>query len=426
MGAGMSETAIDYAAFLESKAIRFTGEGVSASEMNSSLFPFQAHIVEWALRKGRACIFADCGLGKTIMSLEWAKHVPGRVLIIAPLAVTRQTTEEAVRFGYDPASFDITNYERIHQFDLDDYAGIVLDESSILKSYGGAFCRQIIESTADHRFKLALTATPAPNDHMELGTHAEFVGAMSRPEMLAMYFVNDGSTSQAWRLKGHARSEFWRWVSSWAVMLRRPSDIGFHQPGYELPRMTVDRHFVSSDYSRDGILIPGAVMADLRERRTMRRDSISERVARAVQIVESEPDEQWIVWCDLNAESEAVSRAISGAVEIRGSQSPEEKANRMMDFTHGKSMNLVTKPRIAGHGMNWQQCARMVFLGMSDSYEAFYQAVRRCWRFGQNRDVVVHVVVSEPERMVVDNVLRKERQHAAMQEGMIKEVHCVV
>lgn len=411
-----------YQEFLSRKQIRFAGEGVEPGDLGDALFSFQRHVVEWALRKGRACIFADCGLGKTLMSLEWAQHVPGRTLIIAPLAVTVQTEEEARRFGYDLNRVDITNYERIHQFDLDAYSGIVLDESSILKSYDGKFCARILAATASHRFKLALTATPAPNDHVEIGTHAEYVGAMSRPEMLALYFINDGTTSRSWRLKGHARRDFWRWVSSWAIMLRHPSDIGFEQDGYDLPPLNVETHWVESGHSREGVLIPGAVVADLNERRAMRRNSIQERVGRVAEIVGAGKGEQWIVWCDLNAESEAATKAIPGAVEIRGADSPDKKAEGMLAFARGEIRVLVTKPSIAGHGMNWQQCSRMAFLGLSDSYEAFYQAVRRCWRFGQTQPVEVHVVASEPERMVVENVLRKEAQHMEMQEGMIREV----
>lgn len=416
---------VEYDQFLQTKLVRFQAEGIEPRSTGKHLYPFQSDIVRWALSKGRACIFADCGLGKTLMQLEWASQLPGESLILAPLAVSNQTVREAERFGYrakvvsrpddlESGVISVTNYEKLERFDPESFVGIVLDESSILKSYTGAYRNQIISRFAAHPFKLACTATPAPNDFMELGNHAEFVGAMTRMEMLAMFFVHDGGSTQNWRLKGHAREEFWRWVSSWAVLLTKPSQLGYDDDGFILPGLHFATETVESRYSTGALFHTGKLT--LEERRAARRESMKRRCWKAAEIA-NQPG-QWLVWCDLNAESALLTDLIDDAVEVKGSDSDTHKATSMLDFAEGKIRVLVTKPRIAGFGMNWQSCHQMIFVGLSDSYEALYQATRRCWRFGQQEDVTAIIVTSEAEGAVLDNVMRKESDHREMQERL--------
>jgi hypothetical protein len=420
-----------YSDFIESKHRRFQSNGIALDELSPALYGFQSHIVRWALGIGRSCIFADCGLGKTIMQLEWAHrvcdHTAGRVLVLSPLAVAAQTEREAARFGYkdvarseagsdDGTRIVLTNYERLHHFDPDDFVGVVLDESSILKSYTGHFRNEIINGFAGHRFKLACTATPAPNDVMELGNHAEFVGAMTRTEMLSMFFVHDGGETQKWRLKGHARDEFWKWVMSWASVVSRPSDLGFSDDGFDLPELHYHTHTVEAGVAQEGMLFDVG-SPTLTERRHARRSSLDSRCQVAADLA-SDTDEQWILWCDLNDESARLAELIPEAVEVRGSDTNEHKRNAMLGFSDGDIRVLVTKPKIAGFGMNWQNCARMAFVGLSDSYEALYQSTRRCWRFGQPREVEAHIITSTAEGAVLKNVTRKESDHREMQRRM--------
>jgi superfamily II DNA or RNA helicase len=397
-------------------------------DLPSMAYPFQRFAVEWAMRKGRAALFADCGLGKTMMQLAWADQIDGQVLLLTPLAVAEQTMREARRFGIDArtvASSDdvrdginIANYEKLHRLEGSNFAGVVLDESSILKAMTGKISDQLIRQFREVPYRLACSATPAPNDYMEIGMHAEFLGICTRSEMLATYFVHDGGETQKWRLKGHAVDEFWRWVCSWAIAFRSPADIGFDQDGYELPPLTYRDVVVGSEFSRDGELFATGTLS-LQERRSARKASLDARVDAAAQIA-NQTSEQVIVWCDLNAESTALTAAIDGALEVTGSMTPEDKAQRMMQFTDGEARVLVTKPSIAGFGMNWQQCSRMVFCGLSDSYEAMYQATRRCWRFGQVREVEAWIVSSDAEGAVVDNVRRKERDAQSMIDSMVR------
>ena len=424
-----SKTIINYKEFLASKQAHAPATGIeNVPALNKALFPFQSAIVSWALRRGRAAIFADCGLGKTIMQLEWARHVPGNVLILAPLAVSQQTVEEGARFGIAASyardqgevtgKITITNYERLEKFDPNHFSGVVLDESSILKSYDGKTRTAIIDSFAKTPFKLACTATPAPNDFMELGNHAEFLGVMSRTEMLSMFFVHDGGETQKWRLKGHAETDFWKWICSWAVNVRKPSDLGFDDDGYKLPSLNIEEVKVQVDKPTDGFLF-ALEAATLEERIKARRESIEDRAARAAGLIQSRPKEQWLVWCNLNAEAAAFKKHIKDAVEVSGSDSLELKQERMLGFSHGDVRVLITKPSIAGFGMNWQNCANVIFLGLSDSYEEFYQAVRRCWRFGQARTVNVYVVIASTEGAVVRNIARKEEDSRRMAEEMV-------
>jgi superfamily II DNA or RNA helicase len=402
----------------------------------AGLFPHQADLTRWALRRGRAAIFADTGLGKSRMQLAWADAVHRAtnhdVLILAPLAVTAQTVAEGAEIGVpvnlcrDGAEvgtgITITNYDRLHRFDPSRFGSVVLDESSIIKHHDAKTLRTLLDAFRDTPFKLCATATPAPNDWTELGTHAEFLGICTRTEMLAEYFVHDGGDTQTWRLKGHARDVFWRWVASWGAMVRKPSDLGHDDSRYNLPPLHAHEHLVSAshDEAQDAGMLFLLEANTLSERRDARRASIAERVRACAEMVNADR-QPWIVWCDLNAEGDALRAAIPDAVEIRGSDDPETKERRLLDFAAGRIRVLVSKPSICGFGLNWQHCARMAFVGVTDSWEAYYQAVRRCWRFGQSREVHVHVFASELEGAVVANLKRKEADAGAMAEALSAE-----
>lgn len=414
---------------------RFTSAPVV--NVTDRAFPHQRALIEWALRKGRAALFADTGLGKTVMQLEWARNVAteGRVLVVAPLAVCEQTVAEGAEFGIECAyrrsdegdAITVTNYEMVEQFDPGEFVGVALDESSILKSFTGKTRNTLIASFADTPYRLACTATPAPNDFTELGNHSEFLGVKTRTEMLAEYFVHDGGSTQDWRLKGHAVADFWRWVASWGAVVRTPEDIGFPDDRYKLPPVRMVEHVVPVDHS--SAWGAGALFADqaqtLSDQRRVRRESMSDRVARAARIV-AEVDGPVVVWCELNAESAAVSAAIPGSVEVKGADSPEDKARRLNGFARGEFGVLVTKTKIAGFGMNWQHCADMVFMGASHSYEQTYQAIRRCWRFGQKRRVTVNVIRSEADQGIVANYRRKEAAAARMAQAMSEHAAAVL
>lgn len=417
-----------YAEFLERKLVTAQAAGFTATVDTPHLFDWQARIVEWALRRGKACVFADTGLGKTRMFLSWAdevaRHTGGRVLVLTPLGVVQQTATEGERIGVtatasrDGAVHRITvaNYERLHHFNPADFTAVVLDESSRIKNYDSKTRDQIIEAFHQTPFKLACTATPAPNDHMELGNHAEFVGAMTRPEMLAMFFVHDGSRTSQWRLKGHARREFWRWVSTWAVAIKRPSDLGYSDEGLELPELRVVEHPIAGAHVGESLF---GMASGIQEERQARRESLADRVEQVARLVAAEPTEPWVIWCDLNDESTALTNAIPGALELTGSDDADEKERKLAAFTTGEAQILVTKPSIAGHGLNWQHCARTAFCGVGHSFEQYYQAIRRFWRFGQKRPVDVHVVYSEAELAVIENLRRKEREAEEMTAGMV-------
>lgn len=418
-----------YQEFLESKRLVTPEQGFEANVDTPHLFPWQARIVEWALRRGRACIFADTGLGKTRMLLTWAdqvaNHTNGKVLIVTPLGVIGQTVREGEQIGVRAtASRDgtayrvtVTNYERLHTFDPGDFAAVVLDESSRIKNFDSKTRDQIITAFDGTPYKLACTATPAPNDHMELGNHSEFVGAMTRPEMLAMFFVHDGGRTSQWRLKGHARQEFWHWVSTWAVAIKKPSDLGHSDDGYLLPELRTVEHQLPSSHTGESLF---GVALGLSEQRQAKRESLEARVQRVAELVAAEPGEAWVVWCELNDESTALSRAIPGAVELTGSDTPEEKEAKLEAFTSGETRVLVTKPTIAGFGLNWQHCARTAFSSIGHSFEQYYQAIRRFYRFGQTRPVHVHVVYSEAEIGILENLRRKEREAEEMTSGMVQ------
>ena len=402
-------------------------------KMNPMMFEWQKDITRWALRKGRAALFEDCGNGKTIQQLEFCQAVSEYTgkpsLIVAPLTVGEQTKREADKFGYTATlcrtqkdvqqGINITNYEMLEHFDPDSFGGVVLDESSILKNCMGKVRTQIIEMFRNVPYRLSCTATPSPNDYMELGNQVEFLGIMSRTEMLATYFTHDGSDTSKWRLKGHAEERFWEWVATWAVVLTCPGDLGYPNDGYILPDLVMHEHLVDVSTSMDDGLF-GWVAQTLTERRDARRMSLRERCAKAAEIVSFDPDEQWVIWCDLNDESELLTSLISGAIEVRGSDKPDDKAKSLRGFADGSVRYLVTKPSIAGFGMNWQNCHNMIFVGLSDSYEAMYQAIRRCYRFGQKFPVNVHIVTSAAEGSVKANIERKEAQAEFMKKNMVQ------
>jgi len=400
------------------------------------LFPFQRDITTWALRRGRAALFAGTGLGKSLMELAWADAVhraTGKdILHLAPLAVTAQMVREASKFGIgarqvrqqsdcEPGT-SITNYQKIDHFDLSRFGGVILDESSILKSTDGHYRSRLIEECRSLPFRLAATATPAPNDFMELGNHAEFLGVMSYTDMLATFFVHDGGDTQKWRLKGHAENEFWKWMASWAVMLRRPSDLGYDDGAYLLPPLHQHQHVVGVNYAPSldtGLLFPMEATT-LQERIAARRGTVEERVELAAQITPADGPFVW--WCNLNAESEALTRMIPGAVETRGSDPEDVKERKLIDFSEGRIRVLVTKPSVAGWGMNWQHCNSCGFVGLNDSFEQVYQAIRRFWRFGQTQPVNVHFISAETEGAVVANLKRKEMDAERMAAGMVRHM----
>ncbi|MCV0395454.1 MAG: helicase [Rhizobiaceae bacterium] len=431
----------DYLDFLRAKmkVAEATGFDVEAP-MPPAGKAFQGDLTRWALRKGRAAIFANTGLGKTIMQLSWSdaveRHAGGRVLILTPLAVAQQTIGEAAKFGIDGVSYApaqasvdsrivVTNYDRFDRFNIDDFAAIVLDESSIIKAHDSKTKAALIDVCRKTPYRLCCTATPAPNDWTELGNHSEFLGVMTEKEMLATFFVHDGSVrandggGDGWRLKRHAVGAFWHWVSTWGAMVRSPADLGYDEPGYDLPPLNYHQITVPARYDRpaNGMLFPVAA-STLQERIGVRRETVDDRVAASARIVNAAPDRPWLVWCNLNAESEALSRAIPGSVEVKGSDHPDVKADRLIGFAEGRYRVLVSKPSIAGFGMNFQRCADMVFVGLNDSFEQLYQSVRRCWRFGQEKPVNVYMVASELEGAVVANLRRKELAYEAMSAAM--------
>ncbi len=440
---------MSYADFIYGKLSRVPPTGLAElPALGDYLFPFQSDLVTWALRRGRCAIFADTGLGKTRQELEWARCVAlstgGRVLILAPLAVGAQTVREAdkigvlakqVRYAADldgAPSIVVTNYDRIHHFSeavaAGEFVGVVCDESSVIKNSDSKTFATLTAMFASTPFRLCATATPSPNDYTELGTHAEFLGICTKEEMLAEYFCHDGGETQTWRLKGHARVAFWRWVAGWAALIRKPSDFGYSDEGYDLPPLVITQHTIAADHSQakyQGLLFAEGART-LTERRATRKASLLPRVAACAEVVLSEPDEPWVIWCELNAEADALADALTSAVEIRGSDDAMLKESRLIAFSNGEIRVLISKPKIAGFGLNWQHAARMCFVGVKDSYESTYQAIRRCWRFGQTRSVHVHVFASELEGEVVKNLERKERDAFAMSEALSAETREMV
>lgn len=425
-----------YEEFLKTKEYTIEPSGFTAENLNENLFDYQQAITKWALRIGKAALFEDTGLGKTIQQLSWAdavaKHTGGTVLILAPLAVSKQTAQEASKFGITcnlaegqediKPGINITNYEKIHKFDTDSFSGVVLDESSILKSYAGKTTKDLQERFAYTPYKLCCTATPSPNDYTEIGTTAEFLGVMPRSEMLATFFINDSIKKKGkndrigWRLKRHAEKEFFRWMATWSMMIKSSADLGYNGEKFVLPKLHVKANILKSEPDAESLFVEYA--ETLQERREARKQSLDERVEMAKNIARTK--ENCLIWCDYNNESTALHKAIRESVEVKGSDTPEHKEKAMMGFASGDVKYLVTKPSICGFGMNWQNCHDMIFCGLSDSYEQFYQAIRRCYRFGQKHEVNVHVIISEKEMNVLNNIKRKQADHDRMSIEMVK------
>ena len=426
---------MSYEAFLDSKRAIASPAGhlIEDADVHPALFEFQRAIVRWAVRKGRCAIFADTGLGKTFMQLEWARLMGERSLIVAPLSVARQTVHEAENLGLNvqyvrrwqdaTGQLSITNYEMLDHFEPAAFGSVVLDESSILKALDGKTRAKLTAMFADTPYRLACTATPAPNDIAEIGNHSEFLGVMPQSEMLAAFFIHGDmgeGERQGWRLKGHAHEAFYRWLASWGMSVRTPSDLGFSDDGYILPPLSIQPQFVKSDYVPDGQLFFGGLKG-IQDRTAVRRATAEDRVAAAAELVNGN-DDQWIVWHGLNDEGYLLRDAIPGSVLVEGSQSPEDKADALERFQDGEYRVLVTKSKIAGFGMNFQNAHRMAFVGLSDSWEAYYQCIRRCYRFGQKHPVTAHIVLSDAEEPIYTNVMRKEAEAKQMQQRLIDQV----
>jgi DNA modification methylase len=414
--------------FLARKAPIANAAGMDPADMPEHMFDYQAFATRFCLRQGRAALFLDTGLGKTICELEFARqaseHTGLPALILTPLAVARQIEREGERFGYEirvvreqsevRGGINVCNYDRLDKLDAAAFGCVVLDESSILKSFDGKTTRALIGTFAATPFRLCATATPAPNDHIELGTHAEFLGVMTQSEMLIRWFLNDSNDTGTWRLKGHAVEPFWDWMTSWAVMAETPADLGYDGSRHVLPPLDIVRHKVAAEgRALDGTLFGADVSAT--NMFAVKRRTADARAAAVAALID---DDQWLLWVDTDAEADAVRAAVPQAVEIRGSQSAEQKESRLADFIDGKTQVLLTKSSITGQGLNLQFCNRMAFVGRSFSYESWYQAVRRCWRFGQMRPVTVHLMVAEGEDQIGRVIDRKAESHAEMKAAM--------
>lgn len=428
----------DYQEFLKSKRLLVpsVGKEIKPDAVNATLFPFQRDLVVWACRKGRAAIFADTGLGKTRMQLEWARLTGVKTLILAPLSVAAQTIREGQQIGIEVAysrdgkaegHLTITNYEMVEKFNPADFEAVILDESSILKALSGKTRKLITRLFKDTKYKLCCSATPAPNDIVEIGTHSEFLGVLSRADMLSTFFFHSkdpgrgGASSQdGWKLKGHARKPFFRWLASWGISIRKPSDLGYDDAGYNLPPLEVVPQWVDFEFVPEGQLF-NTGLKGVTDRSKVRKGTLKARVERAAKLI-SEIDQPWIAWVGLNDEEKALVKLLPSACVITGSMSPEEKAQRLEEFQAGKHRILITKTSIAGFGINLQHCANQVFVGLSDSFESYYQAVRRSYRFGQGQPVKVHIVLSKVESPIFENVSTKENEARKMSDELIAEV----
>lgn len=420
-----------YNDFLKQKSFSRIEAGFNPVSINESAKPHQKAIIEWACKRGRAAIFADTGLGKSFMQLEWASQVSQKtgkpVLLLAPLAVGRQTELESKKFNIksgakymrepdDYTRIQITNYEMLDNFNPNDYSGIVLDESSILKGQSGAYRKKLTEFAQNIPYRLSCTATPSPNDFMELGTQAEFLGIMSQVEMLAMFFTHDGSETQKWRLKGHGKSKFWDWLATWSVVISSPSDLGFDGSDYDLPPLTISEKIIKND--NDGLLVAD-IAQGLSAAREAKKSSVHDRVKACAEWVNA-LDEPVLIWAESNEESDLLTKAIHGSVEVKGSDKQETKEDRLLGFASGKYQKLVSKASICGFGLNYQHACKMAFVGATYSFEQFYQAVRREYRFGQTKPVEVVVFMTESETGIHSVMLRKMEQDKEMRASMIR------
>jgi DNA modification methylase len=414
---------MEYKDFIKTKEKKFISSGfdVSDNDLNKNLFDFQRYIVKIALKKGRFALFEDCGLGKTLQQLSWAEAVYNytnkSVLILAPLAVVQQTKNEALKFGIDKNSFDITNYEQLKNIDTSIYSGVVLDESSILKGRDGKLSRLIIDTFKNTPYKLACTATPSPNDHMELGQHSEFLGAMSYLEMLAMFFVHDGGETSKWRLRKHAKDNFWKYVCTWSISVDNPKTLGFNDVDYDLPEIEYIEHIIPVENNTNTLFGDVAVSAtDLHK--DLKR-SFNNRIKKTIELIQKE-NGQSIIWTLKNDEAKELKKIIPDSVNVQGSDKPDIKAKNLNGFANSEFDNLITKTSIASFGMNYQQCNNMIFTSYDFKFEAFYQAVRRCYRFGQTKKVYVHLLVPESQVNVRKSILEKEKKHKEMIQEMSK------
>lgn len=425
---------MEYKKFLEKKSIidQKSGFKISLDKLNPMLFDWQKVLVQWLLMRGRAALFADCGLGKTPMQLDWAYQIHKKekepILILAPLAVSEQTQREGDKFNVEVNicksdldiinGINITNYEKLHKFNPDKFIGIVADESSILKNFAGKIRNEIIDMFGKTKYRLACTATPSPNDYTELGNHSEFLGIMSRSEMLATFFINDTANTGVWRMKGHVRDNiFWKWLASWAVMITKPSDIGFEDGNFILPEIKYHQHIIPTKEKPKFGFFP-EIARTMDERRKVRRETVEIRCKEAANLINS-TDDRWVVWCNLNPESETLGKIINESKEVAGRHDEEIKSKRMIGFAQGNLRRIITKPKIAGLGMNWQICSNAAFVGLSDSWEQFYQACRRIWRFGQQNEVNIHIFIEEREGAVLKNIQRKDDQAKIMISAMV-------
>lgn len=424
----------DYLKFLESKQKThvLSGFDVNENELNGYMFPFQKFIVKRALKAGKYAIFADCGLGKTLMQLEWANKVNQQtnkpVLILAPLAVAGQTIKEGAKFHVDICRYDgsnapiqITNYEQLENIDCSIFSGIVLDESSILKNFEGATKKLILDLFAKTPYKLACTATPSPNDPMELGNHSEFLDVMSRNEMLAMYFVHDGGETAKWRLKGHATKLFYQFVGSWAIMLNKPHDIGFEMEGYHLPCLNLLERQIITPKRDNGSLFNDVIISATNFNQELRLTKV-ERLDEAAKIV-NDSDENFIIWIKQNEEGETLKKLIPGAVEVKGSDSPEYKEKMLLGFANNEYRVLITKTKIAQFGLNYQNCRNQIFASLDFSFEGLYQAIRRSYRFGQKNEVNIYLITTDTMANVKQSIYQKQKQFEIMQDEMSKAVN---
>lgn len=430
-----------YRDLVANSVVRAERVGINSCDLPDVMREHQRAATRFALEQGRAALFLDTGLGKTLCSFAWAANVAREtgkpVLMLAPLGVVAQHRAEAERFGYDAVvcrqdldvplrpTLCLTNYDRLAKFNPRVFGGLILDESSIIKNFSGVTTKKLMEFGAGIPFRLACTATPAPNDHMELGQHAQFLGVMSSSEMLSRWFIVDQSEMGRYRLKRHAVDSFWAWLASWARCAERPSDLGGDDTGYVLPALDLQRHVVRTDITRDAgergdgqallFRLPSASATSIHKEKRLTAD---DRAALIAELVAAEPDEAWIIWCETDYDADAMRARLPEATEVHGRMTPEQKEAGLNAFSRGEARLLVTKPSIAGFGLNWQHCARVAFVGLSFSYEAFYQAVRRCWRYGQTRPVHVHVACAETEETIWSTITRKRDDHDAMKVAM--------
>lgn len=434
----------EYKEFIRSKhaSTLTTGFDLPIEYVSERAKNWQRKVVQWAIKRGRAALFEDTGLGKTLQQLIWAEqvcgHTGGRVLLHCPIGVRQQTKRESEKFGIEcdvviadddsnlpKTGIVIANYEKIHKFETKKFDGVVLDESSILKSFTGAIKRSLCENWKHAQFRLACTATPSPNDHMELGNHAQFLGIMNSNEMLSRWFFNDTMKSGGYKIMPHGEADFWDWVATWAACVSMPSDIGGDDTGYILPTLTRFDHTVipTDDEPDEGCLFRVERELTATTIHNEKRRTTIDRARKVAEIVESEPGEPWLIWCDTNYEADELMECIRDCVDLRGNESESAKERKLSGFSDGTIKRLITKPTVAGFGLNWQHCRRMVFIGLSYSYEQYYQAVRRCWRFGQTSEVHAHVVMAESEAAILKTNERKQKQHSEMQSAMREAIN---